>query len=70
VADFAYIIVSVMNGAAGDMTVWYLKNDRSSFEEGSLDHGENSHPTPLRPYTDKQDAVDASGATSANCWPI
>jgi len=40
---FAYIIVSVMNGAAGDMTVWYLKNDRSSFEEGSLDHGENSH---------------------------
>ena len=41
---FAYIIVSVMNGAAGDMTVWYLKEDRSSFEEGSLNHGENSHP--------------------------
>jgi proteasome lid subunit RPN8/RPN11 len=40
---FAYIIVSVMNGAAGDMTLWYLKDDRSSFEEGSLDHGENSH---------------------------
>jgi len=40
---FAYIIVSVMNGAAGAMTVWYLKQDRSSFEEGSLDHGENSH---------------------------
>jgi proteasome lid subunit RPN8/RPN11 len=40
---FAYIIVSVMNGAAGDMTVWYLKDDRSIFEEGSLDHGENSH---------------------------
>jgi len=40
---FAYIIVSVMTGAAGDMTVWYLKDDRSSFEEGSL-HGENSHP--------------------------
>jgi len=40
---FAYIIVSVMNGAAGGMTVWYLKDDRSSFEEGSLDHGENSH---------------------------
>jgi len=40
---FAYIIVSVMNGAAADMTVWYLKHDRSSFEEGSLDHGENSH---------------------------
>lgn len=41
---FAYIIVSVVDGAAGDMTVWYLKNDRSSFEEGSLDHGENPHP--------------------------
>ena len=41
---FAYIIVSVMDGAAGDMTVWYLQNDRSSFEEGSLDHGENPHP--------------------------
>ena len=27
---FAYIIVSVMNGAAGDMTVWSLKNDRST----------------------------------------
>src|ERR1043166_8341880 len=40
---FAYIIVSVMNGAAGDMTVWYLKQDRSSFEEGSLDHGQNPH---------------------------
>ena len=41
---FAYIIVAVMNGAAGDMTVWYLKNDRSTFEEGSLDHGQNPHP--------------------------
>jgi proteasome lid subunit RPN8/RPN11 len=40
---FAYIIVSVMAGKAGDMTVWYLKDDRSSFEEGSL-HGENPHP--------------------------
>jgi proteasome lid subunit RPN8/RPN11 len=29
---------------AGDMTVWYLKDDRSNFEEGSLQHGENSHP--------------------------
>src|SRR5262245_26950148 len=40
---FAYIIVSVMAGRAGDMTVWYLKDDRSSFEEGRL-HGENPHP--------------------------
>jgi proteasome lid subunit RPN8/RPN11 len=41
---FAYIIVSVMNGAAAGMTVWYLKDDRSTFEEGSLHHGENPHP--------------------------
>lgn len=41
---FAYIIVAVAQGAAEAMTVWYLKDDRSSFEEGSLQHGENSHP--------------------------
>jgi len=41
---FAYIIVAVAAGSAGDMTVWFLKDDRSSFEEGSLQHGENSHP--------------------------
>ena len=53
---FAYIIVAVAAAAtglarqsadgatAGDLTVWYLKDDRSSFEEGSLQHGENSHP--------------------------
>jgi proteasome lid subunit RPN8/RPN11 len=41
---FAYIIVAVASGIAGDMTVWFLKDDRSSFEEGSLHHGENSHP--------------------------
>ncbi len=45
---FAYIIVSVAAGVAAEMTVWYLKDDRSRFEEGSLNHGENSHsdPTP------------------------
>jgi len=53
---FAYIIVAVAGNAAhplrqsadgataGDMTVWFLKDDRSIFEEGSLHHGENSHP--------------------------
>src|SRR5476651_2236883 len=41
---FAYVIVAVAAGVAGDMTVWYLKDDRSSFEEGSLQHGENPHP--------------------------
>jgi proteasome lid subunit RPN8/RPN11 len=29
---------------AGDMTVWYLRDDRSTFDEGTLYHGENSHP--------------------------
>jgi proteasome lid subunit RPN8/RPN11 len=45
---FAYIIVAVADGAAEAMTVWYLQEDRSRFEEGSLNHGENSHsdPTP------------------------
>src|SRR5262245_42730694 len=41
---FAYIIVAVARGASAEMTVWYLKDDRSSFEEGTLHHGENPHP--------------------------
>jgi proteasome lid subunit RPN8/RPN11 len=41
---FAYVIVSVASGVAGDMTVWHLKEDRSTFEEGTLHHGENPHP--------------------------
>jgi proteasome lid subunit RPN8/RPN11 len=28
---------------AADMTVWYLKDDRTAFEQGRL-HGENPHP--------------------------
>jgi len=43
---FAYIIVAVAEGSATDMTVWFLQEDRSRFEEGSLNHGENSHPDP------------------------
>jgi len=41
---FAYIIVSVMAGAPDAMTVWFLKEDRSSFDEGQLTYAENSHP--------------------------
>jgi len=41
---FAYIIVAVAQAQAAEMTVWFLKDDRSSFEEGSLNHGENPHP--------------------------
>src|SRR5438132_2906466 len=40
--NFAYMIVSVMSGAARDMTVWFLKDDRSSFDEGELNGDENS----------------------------
>jgi proteasome lid subunit RPN8/RPN11 len=29
---------------AGDLTVWFLSDDRSTFLEGSLHHGDNSHP--------------------------
>lgn len=36
---FAYVIVSVMAGAARDMTVWFLREDRTSFDEGEL-HGD------------------------------
>jgi proteasome lid subunit RPN8/RPN11 len=45
---FAYVIVAVASGAARDMTVWYLKADRSSFEEGELNGDENpdSHTAP------------------------
>ena len=53
---FAYIIVSIVGAKAGDLsrqsgeaaaadlTVWYLKEDRSSFDEGQLIYAENSHP--------------------------
>ena len=39
---FAYVIISVMAGAARDMTVWFLKEDRSSFDEGTL-NGDNEN---------------------------
>jgi proteasome lid subunit RPN8/RPN11 len=38
--NFAYIIVSVADGRAEDMTLWWLKDDRSTFEEGDLHHGD------------------------------
>ena len=50
---FAYVIVSVAGkalarqsaegaAAARDMTVWWLKEDRSTFEEGTLEHGDEN----------------------------
>jgi proteasome lid subunit RPN8/RPN11 len=46
--NFAYIIVSVMSAAARDMTVWYLKEDRSSFDEGELHGDENPDSDPAQ----------------------
>jgi proteasome lid subunit RPN8/RPN11 len=41
--NFAYVIVAVAAGRAGDMTVWWLQDDRSRFEEGELHYvDENS----------------------------
>jgi proteasome lid subunit RPN8/RPN11 len=40
--NFAYVIVSVMSGVARLMTVWFLKEDRSRFDEGTLNGDENS----------------------------
>jgi proteasome lid subunit RPN8/RPN11 len=39
---FAYIIVAVAGGQAAQMTVWWLKDDRTEFEEGELNGDENS----------------------------
>ena len=49
---FAYVIVSVAGESlahrsgeaakAGDTTVWFLKEDRSAFEEGTLHHGDEN----------------------------
>jgi proteasome lid subunit RPN8/RPN11 len=40
--NFAYVIVAVAAGRPSDMTVWWLKDDRSSFEEGELQHGDEN----------------------------
>ena len=39
---FVYVIVAVAAGAAADMTVWWLKEDRTTFEKGDLHGDENS----------------------------
>ena len=38
---FAYVIVSVAAGRAGDITLWWLTDDRSTFEEGELNGDQN-----------------------------
>jgi proteasome lid subunit RPN8/RPN11 len=39
---FAYVIVAVASGVAQKTTVWFLKDDRSQFEEGTLHHGDEN----------------------------
>jgi proteasome lid subunit RPN8/RPN11 len=41
--NFAYVIVSVASGVSRDMTVWWLEEDRSRFEEGKLNGDQDSH---------------------------
>ena len=47
--NFAYVIVAVAAGRAGDMTVWWLKDDRSNFEEGELQHGDENTDSDTTP---------------------
>jgi proteasome lid subunit RPN8/RPN11 len=34
--NFSYVIISVNAAVPGDITCWYLKDDRSAFEQGEL----------------------------------
>jgi proteasome lid subunit RPN8/RPN11 len=46
---FSYVIVSVREGVAGDMTSWRLREDRSQFDEEQLTYAEkdsDSHAAP------------------------
>jgi proteasome lid subunit RPN8/RPN11 len=40
--NFAYVIVSVASGVSRDMTVWWLEENRSRFEEGKLNGDQDS----------------------------
>ena len=67
---FSYVIVSVMAGEDKLLTSWRLSDDRSAFDEENRTSRANDEqctkiliPTPLRPFTDKLDAVEIDGAT-------
>ena len=40
--NFAYVIVSVGSGVSTDMTVWWLQEDRTRFDEGTLNGDQDS----------------------------
>lgn len=44
--NFAYVIVAVASGVAREMTVWWLKEDRTTFDEGELHGDENLDSNP------------------------
>lgn len=44
--NFAYVIVAVASGVAREMTVWWLKEDRTTFDEGELHGDENPDSNP------------------------
>jgi len=63
--NLSYVIVAVAGGEPGALRSWRLRPDRSAFEEETRDMTRILIPTPLRAYTDRQDAVEASGGTIA-----
>src|SRR5207244_9717184 len=61
---FWYVIVSIQQGVPEEMTSWRLREDRSAFDQEELVMANKILiPTPLRPFTDKQEAVEVSGGT-------
>jgi proteasome lid subunit RPN8/RPN11 len=69
---FAYIIVAVAAAAARDMTVWFLKEGRSSFEEGELNGDKNSDTDTASTVRDRIRRMPSTPTArrSASCWPI
>ena len=63
--NLSYVIVAVRAGEPEAVRSWRLLSDRSAFEEETRDMTRILIPTPLRAYTDRQDAVEASGGTIA-----
>jgi proteasome lid subunit RPN8/RPN11 len=46
--NFVYVIVAVASGVSSDMTVWWLKEDRSGFDEGELNGDQDSDSDPAQ----------------------
>lgn len=46
---FSYVIVSVLNGQPADLRSWRLLDDRSRFDEETIDAGQNSHSDAASP---------------------